>query len=65
MMKADIYKLADELDGWSDLNDENVFAKHAAVMRKLADENEALHVLVGGQFNITVQTIPYTPVDSE
>lgn len=59
MMKADVYKLADELESMlGTLGDtENKFS-HA--LRKLADENEALNILVGGQFHITVNTTPYT-----
>ena len=59
MMKSDAYKLADELQKTIGDN------KFSTAIRKLADENEALHVLVGGQFHITVQTTPYTVVESE
>jgi hypothetical protein len=64
MMKQDAYRLADELQSIIGTlgASENKFS---TAIRKLADENEALHVLVGGQFNITVQTTPYTIVESE
>jgi hypothetical protein len=64
MMKSDAYKLADELQsiiGTLGVSEN----KFSTAIRKLADENEALHVLVGGQFHITVQTTPYISVDSE
>lgn len=55
MMKADAYKLADELQsiiGTLGANEN----KFSTAIRKLADENEALNVLVGGQFHLTVYT---------
>jgi len=53
MMKADAYRLADELQSIIGTlgGTENKFS---ALIKKLADENEALHILVGGQFHLTV-----------
>lgn len=59
MMKSNAYQLADELQRTIGEN------KFSNLIRKLADDNEALNVLVGGQFHITVQTTPYTVEDKE
>ena len=62
MMKADAYRLADELQSIIGTLGvpENKFS---TLIKKLADENEALHILVGGQFHLTVYTTPTTIVE--